>query len=646
MKKLLYTLVLIVISTVIHQIYYNNQISILKKEVYLQKSLSLKSSFQKLVDKKQNKTAAMTYIISQDKNLQEALFNKDIKLLNYEKTIKGIEKFVKYKDLWLQIIDKDGYSFYRSWTNKIGDHAATARVDIAKMLIDQKAVYHISTGRFDMTFKTMQPIYKDGEFLGIVELISHFNSIHNDLKSKDIEPIMIVDKSYTPKFIKPYSGLFIGENYVTNVDASKSLMREIENIGIDKFLNIKDYILHKDYLVTTFKINNILNKPMGYFVLFAKQNNIEMNLIQEFKITHYKRVMVFLILSALLILLIINRKYVKNLNIDVLKKTKEISKQKDDLNSLLNIYDKNVIFSSTDTKGIITDVSEAFCKISGYTKEELIGKNHNIIRHPDMTKEAFKYLWDELEKGNKVNLEVKNLKKDNTFYWVDAEFEPEYKNGKIIGYSAVREDITSKKEINEIQKDIIFAMGSIGETRSKETGNHVKRVALYSKILALSLGLDKLEAEMLMQASPMHDIGKVAIGDEILKKPLSLTKDEWDIMKTHSLKGYEMLKHSNRPLLKMAATIAYEHHEKYDGSGYPRGLKGKEIHIYGRITAVADVFDALGSNRVYKKAWSDEKIFDLFKEEKGKHFDPEIIDIFFDNLDSFLKVRDTFKDTI
>ncbi|MGE4383540.1 MAG: HD-GYP domain-containing protein [Arcobacter sp.] len=200
------------------------------------------------------------------------------------------------------------------------------------------------------------------------------------------------------------------------------------------------------------------------------------------------------------------------------------------------------------------------------------------------------------------------------------------------------------QEIEKTQKEVVFTMGAIGESRSKETGNHVKRVSEYSKLLALYYGLDEKEAEMLKQASPMHDIGKVAIPDAILNKPGRFDENEREIMNTHAALGYEMLKHSNRPLLKMAAIVANEHHEKWDGSGYPRGLSGENIHIYGRITALADVFDALGSDRVYKDAWNDEKIFNLFKEERAKHFDPKLIDIFFEHLDEFLKIRETFKD--
>ena len=187
-------------------------------------------------------------------------------------------------------------------------------------------------------------------------------------------------------------------------------------------------------------------------------------------------------------------------------------------------------------------------------------------------------------------------------------------------------------------------MGAIGESRSKETGNHVKRVAQYSELLALYYGLEETEAQLLKQASPMHDIGKVAIADAILNKPGRFDDEERAIMETHALKGYELLKDSNRTLLKTAAIVAHEHHEKWNGTGYPQGKKEEEIHIYGRITALADVFDALGSDRCYKKAWDDEKIFALFKEERAKHFDPKLVDIFFEHLDEFLKIRETFQD--
>lgn len=199
-------------------------------------------------------------------------------------------------------------------------------------------------------------------------------------------------------------------------------------------------------------------------------------------------------------------------------------------------------------------------------------------------------------------------------------------------------------EIENTQKEVVFTMGAIGESRSKETGNHVKRVAEYSKLLALYYGLDEKESEMIKQASPMHDIGKVAIPDAILNKPGKLTNEEFDIIKTHAQKGHDMLGISNRPLFKVASQIALTHHEKYDGTGYPNSLKGDDIPIFGRITALADVFDAIGSDRCYKKAWEMEKVLEFIKEQKGKHFDPKLVDIFFDNLDDILKIKEEYQD--
>jgi response regulator RpfG family c-di-GMP phosphodiesterase len=231
-------------------------------------------------------------------------------------------------------------------------------------------------------------------------------------------------------------------------------------------------------------------------------------------------------------------------------------------------------------------------------------------------------------------------KKTYTFVMQGAK-----KMNAIMAYGTnITDLIRANDEVMNIQKDVIYTMGAIGETRSKETGNHVKRVAMYSEILALKYGLPEEEAKLLKMASPMHDIGKVGIKDEILNKPAKLTDDEFKIMKTHSSLGYAMLKNSDKPILKAAAIVAHEHHEKYDGTGYPKKKKGEDIHIYGRITAIADVFDALGSDRVYKKAWPLEDIFELFKQERGKHFDPVLIDLFFEHFDEIDKVRLRYQD--
>ncbi len=195
------------------------------------------------------------------------------------------------------------------------------------------------------------------------------------------------------------------------------------------------------------------------------------------------------------------------------------------------------------------------------------------------------------------------------------------------------EAIALQEEIESTQREIILTLAEVGEMRSKETGNHVKRVAEYSEILAKAYGLDPDEVSLLRNASPMHDIGKIAIPDSILLKHGSLTDEERKKMQAHTTLGFEMLNHSDRKLLKTAALVAVQHHEKWDGTGYPNRLKGEEIHVFGRLLAIADVFDALICRRVYKDPWSVDKIIAMFTERKGKDFEPKAID-------AFLKVKD------
>ncbi len=198
------------------------------------------------------------------------------------------------------------------------------------------------------------------------------------------------------------------------------------------------------------------------------------------------------------------------------------------------------------------------------------------------------------------------------------------------------------REIEDTLREVVFTLGAIGEMRSEETDGHVKRVARYTELLGRYYGLEEAEVQILKEASAMHDIGKVGIEDAILKKPDRLTPEEFERMKQHTEYGYEILKHSQRPLLKAAAIVAHEHHEKYDGSGYPRGLKGEGIHIYGRIVSLADVFDALGSPRSYKEAWSDEAILAYIKAGRGKQFDPKLVDLLFVHLDEFLHIHSVY----
>lgn len=206
------------------------------------------------------------------------------------------------------------------------------------------------------------------------------------------------------------------------------------------------------------------------------------------------------------------------------------------------------------------------------------------------------------------------------------------------------ENVQLKHEIEDTQREIVYRLSEAVERRSVETGNHVKRVALISYQLAKAYGLSKNEAEQIMYAAPLHDVGKVGIPDQILNKPGPLNDSEWDVMKTHAMIGYEILKNSRRPIIQAGALIARDHHEKWDGSGYPTGKKADDIHIYGRIAALADAYDALRHRRCYKEAWELPVVMTYIREESGKHFDPELVEIFEAQVDKLEAILQKYPD--
>jgi len=200
------------------------------------------------------------------------------------------------------------------------------------------------------------------------------------------------------------------------------------------------------------------------------------------------------------------------------------------------------------------------------------------------------------------------------------------------------------REIRDREKELIFRMSRAAEFRDPETGAHIQRMAYYSQAIAKGLDLDESVQKLILEAAPMHDVGKIGIPDYILLKPGKLTPEEFEVMKGHARLGHELLNNSGSEILRAGAQIAISHHEKYDGSGYPRGLKGNDIPLFGRIVAVADVFDALTSERPYKKAWSLEDAVHFLEEGRGKHFDPLCVEAFLATWDIVLDIRQRFQD--
>ena len=195
------------------------------------------------------------------------------------------------------------------------------------------------------------------------------------------------------------------------------------------------------------------------------------------------------------------------------------------------------------------------------------------------------------------------------------------------------------EELRATRLEIVQRLGLAAEYKDNETGLHVIRMSHFSRILGIAAGMSEVEADDLLHAAPMHDVGKIGIPDRILQKPGPLDPDEWKVMQSHVTIGAEIIGEHGGGMLALAAQIALTHHEKYDGSGYPNGLRGEDIPLVGRIVAIADVFDALTSKRPYKKAWTEDEALTFLREQKGRHFDPALVDLFIEQMPAVRAVQ-------
>jgi PAS domain S-box-containing protein len=300
----------------------------------------------------------------------------------------------------------------------------------------------------------------------------------------------------------------------------------------------------------------------------------------------------------------------------------------------------------TDATGVIVSVNRQFAGILGYPVPELRQRKLSEIA-PRCDEKCFIELCSD---GDGHASRVLTLfHKDGAEMVFSVVFVAVRDlEGRVDSVILVCQDITESLRLTqallETQRELMFIMGELVENRSVETGQHVKRVAEICKLLALKSGLEVEHAEMIKFSAPMHDIGKVGIPDAILHKPGKLDVEEYDRMKQHATLGYELLNRLDRPLVQLAARIAHEHHERYDGQGYPCGLKGDAISIEGRIVAIADVFDALGHARSYKPAWSDTDIRAYFEAERGRQFDPTLVDLLLANWDEVIAIGQRYRD--
>jgi HD-GYP domain-containing protein (c-di-GMP phosphodiesterase class II) len=273
----------------------------------------------------------------------------------------------------------------------------------------------------------------------------------------------------------------------------------------------------------------------------------------------------------------------------------------------------------------------------------------------------FNSAWDEANKYRSVSMLVAPmLSPEGQVVGVLQLINAMSEQGEIIAFDSRFKDVVSAfasqaavaivnaqlhQQLEEAHLDTVFRLGVAAEYRDKETANHIKRVSEYSALIGRLIGLHEKDVNILYWSSAMHDVGKLGIPDVILHKPGPLTQAERRIMEYHTLIGANILRKAKSPLLQAAQEVALTHHEKFDGSGYPRSLRGKEIPLFGRITAVVDVFDALSSRRVYKPAFPVEKVIKIMTEERGKHFDPVLVDALLSDKESIREIQQRFADT-
>lgn len=311
----------------------------------------------------------------------------------------------------------------------------------------------------------------------------------------------------------------------------------------------------------------------------------------------------------------------------------------------------------TDRNRKIQLVNPAFTRLYGYEQDEVVGESSSLldaVRSVYFENGIYQGEYERLFRGLQEFFQapedaqwegrVLNRCKNGDLTWVKLRLSPvRDEKGGVTGFLWATESVSEELEADlQIRMEIYRAITGLAETRDNETGNHLKRIASYCRTLAEELGMPKAFLDQIELFSPLHDIGKVGIPDQILLAPRKLTDEEFEIMRTHTTLGYQIL--AGRTTLEMAAEIARFHHERYDGSGYPEGVGGGAIPVSARITALADVYDALTSERPYKKAWTHEAATELIRNERGQHFDPLVVEAFEKRQEEFNTIRETLQE--
>ena len=461
LSKAFLILLSIVLVSFLANMYYKNDIKRLQDKSYTHKSKEIIEESKLYIETKQANIANITYLLSLNSNVKNVLLNNQKDQFSFDQVLKGFHNIEEYENVKIQIIDKNGITQYKSWKSSLNTIN-----DILEIIKEPKIMNHITTDQTGLVFKSIVPIYEQELFIGVIEVTSNFSSVVNHLTQNNNKSIISISSVESIKINQPSTTNFIDESYIITSKDSLILNEFLKYHGINKFINIPSYIVLQDYMVVSHPIKNKNRTTIAYNVNFYDKHYMDNSIIDGYKKDFLFNIIIILISLLILISIFVLSKYIKNLRLDIRDKNNDLEIQNNKLIDLVKSYDENVIYSKTDIHGVITDVSKAFCEISGYLKEELIGKSHNIVRHTDMYASVFKDIWNTIKADEVWEGDIKNIRKDGSYYWTRAVIRSDIDSyGNLLGYYAIRHDITALKDFEEQQKYLIQSekLASMGE---------------------------------------------------------------------------------------------------------------------------------------------------------------------------------------
>ena len=503
----IYLLILIVILVLVKSVnfyidFLQNKEHRLLDEIYKEKVYNIKQSVASMISQKQKSTLALAITISQNRHVLEDIISGKINSAYYEKLLKKLSDNTLYKNIWIHIMDKDGVSLYRSWSSEKGDNVAKFRQDLSDVIKEKKIHHSISSGKYDLTFKAMVPIFESSKFLGVIEIISHFNSISKELKKAGIQAVVVLNKKDSKKIIHPFTKIYIGDNYVANLDAPLSLRNYLQKYGVNNFYT-DTYRLDNSYLITSYPLTSSLdNRVIAHIIMFKKISTLSKS-DSDFFIFKWVSISLMILMGLIIVAVIIL--FYKN------------RKQK--------IYYKNIIDSSTNIVLInngksIINVNNAFFKyFSMYKTLDDFKKEHECIC--DFFKDEDGYLTKKVESMGWVEYIIKNPDKTHKakleivdkiyFFIISASMvSKEYHH-----YSIIFSDITKEENYKEELEYLTVTdpLTGVGNRRyfNVSLKNEINDAHRYKYPLSLIM----FDIDFFKQVNDTHGHD---IGDEVLKE--------------------------------------------------------------------------------------------------------------------------------